>query len=161
MNIAVIYHSVTGNTEKLARALAARLTRAGHAVTPVKLETDGPIKTGNFRQAMKFKVTNLPDLSGFEALCLGGPVWGFGPSPVTYQAIGQMPDLGGRKVLPFVTMGFPLKGMGGRGSLKHLRQALEKKNATVLPGIIVPRLFHNLEKEIEAGLQGCEQYFQA
>jgi hypothetical protein len=117
----------------------------------IELATDVPVKGGSIRQELKFKVTNLPDLSEYDALCVGGPCWAFGPSIVTYKAIQQMGSLNGKKVLPFTTMGFPLEGMGGKGAIKHMSLALQTKGAKVLPGIIIPKMFRNFELLMEKG----------
>lgn len=159
MNIAIIYHSQSGNTEKLAKLLNARLSREGHTVTMFKLETDVLVKGGTIRQPMNFKVTNLPDLSTFDAYCVGGPVWAFGPSVVVYKAIQQMDDLQKKNVLLFVTMGFPLVGMGGKGAIKHMSGAIRAKNGNPLPGIIVPKMFHNFDIEMEKAVSSCLGYF--
>jgi hypothetical protein len=60
-----------------------------------------------------------------------------------------MPALNGKKALPFVTMGFPLKGMGGKAAIKHMSKLLADKGAQVLPGIIVSRMFHNFELQLK------------
>lgn len=145
MKIAIIYHSLTGQTRKLAQLMQSKLTQAGHQVTMTELKTNIEQKSGTIRQQMKFEVTNLPDLNEFDAICMGGPVWAFGPSTVAYKAILQMQNINGKKALPFVTMGFPFKGMGGKGAIKHMSKALTEKGAVILPGIIIPKMFRNFE----------------
>ncbi len=159
MKIGIIYHSLSGQTKKLANLMQTELTRNGHEISLVELQTDVPQKGGSIRQQLNFQVTNLPDLSQFDALCVGGPVWAFGPSTVTFKAIQQMTDLKGKKVLPFCTMGFPLKGMGGNGCIKHMSTALKQKGADVLPGIIVPKMFHNFNLLLtQAALQSSADF---
>ncbi|MFO7659957.1 MAG: hypothetical protein R6V77_03505 [Candidatus Cloacimonadaceae bacterium] len=160
MNIAIIYHSHSGSTEKLAKLVEVRLTEVGHAISLIKLQTDVPVIGGTIRQPMNFKVTNLPELSTFDAYCIGGPVWAFGPNPVTYKAILQMDDLQKKNALPFVTMGFPLVGMGGKSALKHMSKAIAEKNGNPLPGIIVPKMFHNFDLEMEKAVSNCMGYFE-
>jgi flavodoxin len=159
MNIAVLYHSVSGNTKKLAGLIEASLAEAEHTVKKIELHTSVPVKNGSIRQPLNFEVTNLPDLSEFDAICIGGPVWAFGPSTVTYKTILQMPALNGKKVLPFCTMGFPLKGMGGNAAIKHMSKVLADRGAKVLPGIIVPRMFHNFNQLIEEAARDCKKLF--
>jgi flavodoxin len=158
MKIGIIYHSQSGTTRKLAQHLQTALTQQGHEITMTELKTDVEQKGGTIRQPMNFTVTNLPDVSAYDALCIGGPVWAFGPSTVTFKAIQQLADLKGKKVLPFCTMGFPLKGMGGKGCIRHFSALLKEKGAEVLPGVIVSKMFHNLEQEIgKAVRQSLEQ----
>jgi flavodoxin len=160
MKIAVIYHSQTGNTEKLAKYLETSLTGAGHSVTPVKLQTDVEVKSGTRKFMPPFNITNLPNLSEFDAVCVGGPVWAFGPSPVIFKAASQLENLKGKKVLPFVTMGFPCPAMGGKGAIKHLSQALKDKGAEVLPGIIIPRMWHKYERDMQKAAESVIPHFQ-
>jgi len=159
MKIAIIYHSLSGQTAKLAKLMENSLAKAGHAISAIELKTDVPVKGGTIRQPLNFKVTNLPDVSEFDALCIGGPVWAFGPSTVTYKAITQLGELNKKKVLPFVTMGFPLKGMGGKGAIHHMSKALADKGAEVLPGIIVPRMFHNFAQLAEKAAEDSLCFF--
>jgi hypothetical protein len=149
MNIAIIYHSSTGHTRSLAGMIEAGLAEKGHTIKKIELRTSVPVNGGTIRQPLNFEVTNLPDLAEFDSICLGGPVWAFGPCTVTYKAILQMPALNCKKVLPFVCMGFPCKGMGGKGAIRHMTAALTEKGAKVLPGIIVPQMFHNFEKQVK------------
>jgi len=160
MKIGIIYHSLSGQTRKLARLMQAKLKQDGHDTILVELTASPEQKSGTIRQPLKFEVTNLPGISGFDALCVGGPVWAFGPSTVTYKAILQMPELTGIKVLPFVTMGFPLTWMGGNGAIRHMSAALIQKGATVLPGIIVPKMFRKLDLLLEQAAESCRQQFQ-
>jgi flavodoxin len=155
MNIAIIYYSQTGTTKTLASMMEAGLVEKGHKVKRIELRTNAPVKGGTIRQPITFEVTNLPDLTEFDAICIGGPVWAFGPNTVTYKAILQMPDLNGKKVLPFVTMGFPFKGMGGRGAIQHMSAALAEKGAKVLHGIIVPKMFRNHEFQLKTAVIKC------
>lgn len=159
MKIGIIYHTQSGTTRKLAQHLQSALIKQGHEITMTELKTDVEQKGGSIRQELKFNVTNLPDVTGFDALCIGGPVWAFGPSTVAYKAIQQLPALNGKKVLPFCTMGFPLKGLGGNGCLRHFSSLLKEKGAEVLPGVITCKMFHNLDQEIEKAVrQSLEQF---
>ena len=158
MKIAIIFHSMTGNTMRLAILIENKLTKAGHEVALTQLQTNKPVKAGSIRQPMEFDITNLPDVSGFDAVIMGGPVWAFGPSTVIYKAITKMKSLNGKKLLPFVTMGFPLKGMGGKAAINHMSNAAKANGAIVLPGIIIPKMFHDFDALIEQGAEDCVNY---
>lgn len=160
MKIAIIYHSLSGQTKKLAELLKAKLTQEQHIVSITELATDKPVKGGTIREKINFTVTNLPDLSEFDAICIGGPVWAFGPSTVVYKAILQLPDLKGKMAMPFTTMGFPLTDMGGKGAIKHMSKALSDKGAKVLPGIIIPKMFRKFDILMEIATNNCLEYFK-
>ncbi len=155
MKIAIIYHSLTGNTQRMAKLIESKLVKAGHEVIATQLQTDIPLKTGTIRQPMTFNITNLPDVSSFDAVIAGGPVWGFGPSPVIYKALTNMKGLKGKKLLPFITMGFPFAGFGGKASITHMSNAAKSNGAIVLNGIIIPKMFHNFEQLMENGAENC------
>lgn len=160
MNIAIIYHSQTGQTAKVAKHLETKLTRDGHEVTVFDLKTDVPVKGGSIKQPMNFEIVNLPDITEFDALCVGGPVWAFGPSTVIYKALQLMPNFNGKKVLPFTTMGFPFEGMGGKNAVNHISKVLSGKAAKVLPGIIIPKMFHNFDELMKKAVDNCLAYFK-
>jgi hypothetical protein len=155
MRIAILYHSQTGHTQDMAKLIETKLIKAGHEVRTTQLQTNIPQKGGSIRQPMDFEIVNLPDISGFDAIIVGGPVWAFGPSTVVYKALTLMKDLKGKKLLPFVTMGFPLKGMGGKTAIGYMGAVAMANGATVLSGIIIPKMFHNFELLMEKGAESC------
>lgn len=148
MEILIIVHSQSGNTRKFADSLNARLSAAGHRVVLTQLETTVPIKGGSVRQKLDIKFKNLPDASSADLILAGGPVWAFSPSPVIDAAIRQMGSFKGKLAMNFCTMGFPLKGMGGKATLKWMDRLLAEKGAKVLPGSICRQMMHNLDAEI-------------
>jgi flavodoxin len=149
MNIAVIVHSKTGTTLKLGNMFAEKLMKKGHSVDIVELKTDPPVNSGSVRQPPKFSLTNLPDCKKYDALLVGGPVWAFSASPVIIAAIRELKDISGKNVLPFVTMGFPSGSMGGKQAIDLMTKTAAEKGVNVLPGMIIPGLFHNREKLME------------
>lgn len=149
MKIAIIVHSKTGTTRKFADLITNRLRKDGHRVDLVQIETDVPIKTGSVRKCEKFTITNLPDIKGYDVLLFGGPVWGFSASPVIFECMSALGNFEGKKVLPFVTGGLPFKFMGAKQAVGLMSRNAANKNATVLRGAIVLKLFHDFEKEMD------------
>ena len=158
MKIAIIVHSLTGSTLQMAKLIEGKLVKAGHIVNLTQLQTNVPVKTGSIHQPMAFEITNLPDVTEFDAVIAGGPVWAFGPSTIAYKAISTLFGLKGKKLLPFVTMGFPLRGMGGTSAVKHMSKAAAENGAIVLQGVIVPKMFHNFELLMEQGAEDCVNF---
>lgn len=148
MKIIIIVHSKTGTTRKFAELIADRLKEDGHSIKLVQIETDVPIKSGTVRRCKKFVITNLPDVTEYDTLLLGGPVWGFSASPVIIACINALGDLNGKKVLPFITGGFPFKFMGGKQAISLMSRNAADKKATVLPGAIVLKLFHDVDGDM-------------
>ncbi len=147
MKIAIVLHSQTGITLKFANSLKARLSNDGHEVSLTQLQTSVPIKGGSVRQKMDIKISNLPDVSTADVVLLGGPVWAFGPSPVICEAIRLMDSLKGKRILCFVTVGFPFKAWGGKAALRWMDRIAGEKAAQVLPGSICRR--GKLDEEIK------------
>ena len=106
MKIAVIVHSKTGITLKLGNMFAESLRKKGHIVDVVELKTEPPVNSGTAKNHPTFSITNLPDCKKYDALLVGGPVWAFSASPVIYEAVKGLKDVSGKKVVPFVSMGF-------------------------------------------------------
>ena len=137
MKVAIIIHSKTGITLKLAQVIQNSLVKDGHQVELANLKTTEPIVDSTAMSTV-FKFTNLPDVSAYDAILFGGPIWAFRPSPVIRQAIQQCgTKLQGKKVFPFITMGFPFAWMTGNGSLSALRSLATKQGAKVLSGAIL------------------------
>ncbi|HNX01057.1 MAG TPA: hypothetical protein PLE74_02680 [Candidatus Cloacimonadota bacterium] len=150
MNTCIMVHSATGTTLKFANVIKGKLENAGHQVNLIELHTDVPVKTGSIRQPMNFQVLNIPDISNYDVILAGGPVWAFSISTVIYKCMKSIPDMKGKKFLPFVTMGFFLRGMGGTASLSQLARIARDLGAEVLPGAVVCKIFHNIDKMMES-----------
>lgn len=159
MKIGIIIHSKTGNTLGFGHLIGAKLRENGHQVELIDLQTDTSVNFGSVRSAPPFNVTNLPDGSEFDALLVGGPVWAFSASPVTYTAVKELKNIKDKKVLPFVTMGFPLPGMGGKQAIELLDKELTAAGAIVLPGVIIPKMFHDFKRLMEKEAMKIAGYF--
>ena len=153
MKICVLVHSTTGNTLKFAKLLDQRMKDQGHDVDLFELQTNEPVKNGTLHQPMNFRIMNTPDISEYDAIVAGGPVWAFSISTVIYKCLSSYADLKGKKFVPFVTMGFPSPGMGGKQAIGTLSKIATEKGAEVLSGAVACKMFHNIgdmmEKEAE------------
>ncbi|MDY6894451.1 MAG: hypothetical protein SVO01_03390 [Thermotogota bacterium] len=79
------------------------------------------------------RTANLPDIKDYELILLGGPVWGFSASPIAIAALDKLGNLSEKKLLPFVTMGFPFPAMGGNRAISMMSDKAKELGATVLP----------------------------
>jgi flavodoxin len=151
VKIAIVVHSNTGTTRRFADRIAERLRTDGHTVELTQLETDVPVKSGTVRGHKRFSIINLPDCAAYDAVFVGGPVWAFSASPVIYEAVKALKGLSGKRVVPFVTMGFPLRFMGGTQAIGLLSTTARQAGAEVLPGAIAPKMFHDQDREMKEG----------
>ena len=150
MKIAIIVHSLSGNTRRFADSLFNRLSEDGHEVNLTQLETTVPIKGGSVHQKMEISFQNLPGVQTADVVLYGGPVWAFGASPVIVSAMQQIGSLKGKTEISFATMGFPLKCMGGSSALTWMNRTAGTLGAKVLPGSICCKMLRNLDAQIAA-----------
>jgi len=145
----IIVHSQGGSTLEFAKHIEGQLKEKKYPVDLVHLQTDPVIKSGTVRHTAPFKFINLPDIKDYELILLGGPVWAFSASPIAIAALEKMGKLSGKKILPFVTMGFPFPAMGGNKAISTMSDKAKELGATVLPGKIVPKLFHDFKSKFK------------
>jgi flavodoxin len=148
MNIHILVHSKTGNTRKFADAIQGAMTGLGHQVRITQLETLEPVGGTKPGDKNNITITNLPDLDDAQIVFLGTPVWAFRSAPVILAAIRQCGSLNGKKVVPFATMGFAIKCLGGNGTLKQIGLEAANKGARVLPGAVISAGKSRFEREM-------------
>ena len=151
MKVGIIVHSKTGTTLRFGKMIAEELKKEGHSAEVIELRIDPPGWQGSTRAAPDFKMIDPPDGSRFDALLLGGPVWGFSASPVIIKFIKEMRGIKGKKVLPFITQGFPFAGMGGKRALSQMTKEAKAKGARVLPGKSAQKMLHNIDEKMKKG----------
>lgn len=109
MKICIIYHSESGNTRHVAQHLAsacdAHLVEISDRTPYLKLtrflvwckKARGEEKTAIEPAAV--------DVSDFDILVFGSPVWAFKPTPVIHTAIDSLKGCEGKKAVAFSTHG--------------------------------------------------------
>jgi len=146
MKVLILVHSLTGNTLKFAEAIKGQLAQKGNQTSLVQLRTDPPLE-GKGKDPKDFRITNLPECSGYDIVLLGCPVWGFSPSPVAMKAVKEVKGLSGKRFMPFATQSFPIAALGGKRTLNVLSNEAGKKGARIVQGVTVQRMFHDIDKE--------------
>jgi flavodoxin len=81
MNAVVVYYSESGNTQKVAQAIAAGLGSQARSITEAEPDS----------------------LSAFDLICIGTPVHNSAPDKRIVSFIAQMPDMSGKKAAVFFT----------------------------------------------------------
>ena len=126
----IVYFSLTGNTERLAHLIGDFLKEKGKTADYFKLLPERP---GSFlkncrdaRRRRKAVLKELPDISGYDTLFLGSPVWAFNIVPAVRGLLKTVP-LAGKNVFIFVTHG------GGPGkAMKEFADAVEGRGGKVI-----------------------------
>ncbi len=129
MKAIIIYYSYSGNTQKAADILAGYL-RQRYEVRVLRLEAQDESRSF-FRQAARAfwhkraRVSPVDfDLSDYDLICLGTPVWAFGPAPAMNAYLDRCSGLEGRVVVLFTTHG---SGAGVEKCFKYMEDILSKK----------------------------------
>ena len=66
------------------------------------------------------------DLSGFDLICFGTPVWAFGPAPAMNTYLDKCLGIEGKNIILFTTCG---SGTGNERCLNYMQDILAKKGA--------------------------------
>jgi len=111
LEVLVIYYSQTGNTEKVAEALARGAEKAGASVFVKGVED-----------------VDSSELGKYGLICIGTPVHYFRPAGKVREFLKKLPNLTGKFGVAFSTHG----GLGAGWSLSTIGKALRGKGASVL-----------------------------
>lgn len=123
MNIGVIVYSKTGHTYSVVNKLSEKLLNSGHSVKIEKLEPIGDVHPGI--KSVEFK--NAPDITGYDVVIFGSPVWAFSLSSVFKIYLKSISSLENKKVICFVTMAFPFAWMGGKNAISQMNKICKSK----------------------------------
>ncbi|MCM8763049.1 MAG: NAD(P)H-dependent oxidoreductase [Candidatus Omnitrophica bacterium] len=131
MRALVIYYSYSGNTRKVSKILAEYLKQKGEVeITELKAQDESDkFFTQALRAFKKERAEILPlnfDLSQYDLLCLGTPVWAFGPAPAMNTFLDKCFGLAGKQIVLFTTYG---SGAGNNRCLNYMQKILARKGA--------------------------------
>jgi flavorubredoxin len=141
MSVCIVYHSETGNTKKVAEYVAKA---TGATLIPVRDLADYNKITmylfGIPRARAGDKAAIEPpmiDVSAFDLVVVGSPVWAWKPTPAANAAIAALTGCEGKKGIVFIT-----SGGGPRDALEVMKKALARR------GLKVVGAFHYPMKEL-------------
>ena len=110
MKICIIYHSETGNTRHVAQHLASACS--AERLIEVLDRTHYNRLTRFFNQCSRARSEDLApitpstiDVSSFDLIVMGSPVWAFKPTPVIHAAVNSLTGHTGKPVIGFFTHG--------------------------------------------------------
>ncbi len=141
MSVCIVFHSETGNTKKVAEYVAKA---TGATLLPVR-DCAGYNKITMYllgipRARAGDKATIDPpkiDVSAFDLVVIGSPVWAWKPTPAANAAIAALSGCEGKKGMVFATSG----GMP-KDTLAIMKNTLEGR------GVRVEGAFHFSMKEL-------------
>jgi flavodoxin len=109
MKICILYHSETGNTRHVAQHIAsafdAQLIEVTDTVSYNRLTRFLVLcKMANREEKTVIEPESI-DISGFDLVVFGSPVWVFKPTPVIHAAINGLKGCMGKPAVAFSTHG--------------------------------------------------------
>ena len=129
MRAIIIYYSYSGNTKKIADILAEYL-RPRYEIKILRIDALDE-SSCFFLQAVraffhkKARISPIePDLSNYDLICLGTPVWAFAPAPAMNTYLDKCSGLLGRPVVLFTTYG---SGTGVNRCFNYMQGILSRK----------------------------------
>jgi flavodoxin len=130
MSVCIVYHSETGNTKKIAEAVAKA---TGATLVPVR-DLAGYNKITMYliggRKAMAGEKADIQpakiDVSSYDLIIVGSPVWAWKPTPAANAAIAALAGCEGKRGMAFATSG----GKPG-GTLAVMEKALSARGMKV------------------------------
>ena len=148
MSVCIVYHSETGNTKKVAEA-AAKAT--GAVLIPVR-DLANYSRIGRYlvgaRKARAGEKSEIEpskiDVSGYDLVVIGSPVWAWRPTPGANAAIAALMGCEGKRGMVFATSG----GKPG-DTLAILRRALEGRKVKVEGAFHFPKRELGDEKKLK------------
>lgn len=108
MKSVVIYYSETGNTEKVAKAIAVSLGADLKRIEEVKTD----------------------DVSKYDLIFLGTPVHGSAPAKIVRRFLKELPNLSSKKGAAFCTM----HAFGDKKTLRIIKENFEAKGISFIDG---------------------------
>ncbi len=131
MKIAVVFYSYSGNTKKVAGILNDELSKNNQVDL---LEIKALDESRNFfmqcwraRRKKRSKIEDMKfDLSSYDLVMFGTPVWAFEPAPALWTYFDKCSGLKDKKATLFITYG---SGSGKGHCLDHMEKALKEKGA--------------------------------
>jgi len=156
MKSAIIYYSYSGNTKKVAEILAAHLAKQGEVKTrELKAQDESNNFFSQCARAFKHKKAKIEpidiDLSAFDLICLGTPVWAFGPAPAMNTYLDNCLGVEGKEIILFTTYG---SGTGNQRCLNYMQDILAKKGAKNFKRFSIQQFKVNDKDFVEKTIRG-------
>ena len=131
MKSAIIFYSFSGNTKQVAELLVECFKERGE-VTVIELNDlneDGKF-INQCKKAFRRKRTVIQnanfDLSAYDTICIGTPVWAFAPVPAINTYFDKASGIAGKDIIIFTTHG---SGVGVGRCQNYMKEVLMKQGA--------------------------------
>ena len=107
--VLVVYYSLTGHTKDIAEQIANKTNGDLYEIQTVETYSSPSVymkskKELSSKNYPELKKDNLPDVTQYDTIFIGGPVWWYTMAPALYSYL-QITDFGNARVAPFSTQG--------------------------------------------------------
>ena len=107
--VLVIYYSWTGHTQDIAQQIATLTNAEQYRIQTQEAFKSSPAFYARIKKELNNKTYppltgTMPDVSNYDVVFVGAPVWWYTMATPMYSFLGQM-DFKGKKVIPFSTQG--------------------------------------------------------
>ena len=142
MKSIIVYYSYSGNTKKVTQILSEFLQQKGQVdILELKAQDESDKFFGQAFRAFRHKKAVIQslnfDLSTYDFICFGSPVWAFGPAPAINTYLDQCFGLENKEVILFTTYG---SGTGNQRCLNYMQDLLARKGAQQFSRFSIPQL---------------------
>jgi len=136
----MVFYSYSGNTEKLAMILKEELS-AEFKTDIFRLEAldesesfFGQAARAFLKKKAQIKDNIKLDLAEYDLVCLGTPVWAFGPAPALRTYLNKCSGVKNKQVLLFASYG---SGTGSAKCIRQMSDIVQKKGATAIKSFLI------------------------
>jgi len=155
MKSLIVYYSYTGNTEKIAEKLRGILSKKGqteiHQLKPIDESDNFFAQAASAFTGKRAQLSNVKfDLSGYDLICLGTPVWAFAPTPAINTYLDKVQNLDGKDAICFVTYA---SGAGVKRCLNTMIEKLKQKGAFKISGFSIQQTKVNDTDFVETAIE--------
>ncbi|MEF3693908.1 MAG: hypothetical protein V3576_01000 [Candidatus Cloacimonadota bacterium] len=157
MKALIVLYSKTNHTKGFAEKIAQQIRSNGHEADIHLLETVIPVPDNMNPTSMDFELKPVPDVAVYDYLLVGTPVWAFRSAPFVLKYLSGLGSLKGKKVIPFVTMGFPWAFLGGTAAVSKIANLALSKGAIPLKGSVVTYMLSKPQEIMEREAQRIGQ----
>ena len=107
--VLVVYYSMSGHTKDIAKQIADKTGGELYEIQTVKEYSSPSVYAESKKELSKgdypgLRTNNMPKISEYDTVFIGGPVWWYTMAPPLYSFLKQT-DLKGVRVVPFSTQG--------------------------------------------------------
>lgn len=131
----VLYYSLTGKTELIAKTIADAANADLKRVEEVEKRKKPFVFISGGSEAIKgvtSKIKNININKNYELIFLGTPIWAGNPTSAINAFISKT-DFKNKKVVVFVTMGVA----GGKRAVKIIASAIDKRGGKIIGSFVI------------------------